>query len=148
MSDYFISYMPVEPNYIPSKNIAKQLSELEIHGCTTVLEIEDILKFADAGANFESVRCPYCDADIIKWWGGAMGNAYDMDEGFTDLEICTPCCGAKSTLNDLNYHFPQGFYRTRLFAEPFVDAQIDTNSICVKLETITGMKWRAIHQHL
>jgi hypothetical protein len=41
-----------------------------------------------------------------------MNFAYEHD--FSDLATTTLCCGQSSTLNDLDYDWPQGFARWRI----------------------------------
>jgi hypothetical protein len=45
-----------------------------------------------------------------------MDRAYD-GEGFTALNISTPCCGFQTSLKDLKYGWPVGF--ARFFLEAF-----------------------------
>jgi hypothetical protein len=136
------------PEYTPAKNQVKRLSEFAITECKVTLEVNDTVSFADAGENFESVTCPRCNADVMEWWSDAMSEAYIPDDGFVNLAVRMPCCGADSTLNDLNYNLPQGFYRVRILTEPGINAQTDVAGICAELETITGAPWRAVYQHI
>ena len=148
MSDYFVSYIPCDPYFTPTENHTRQLASILIPDCETILEIEEAVSFADAGTNFERVTCPNCHNNILDWWPGAMNSAYTPGKGFSKLSISTPCCGYKSTLNDLIYHFPQGFYRTRILTKPDIHVQINTDKVCAELKEITGVAWRAIHQHI
>jgi hypothetical protein len=148
VSDYYISFIPNSIDYAPTENHIKRLSEFAIADCEATLEVNDTVSFADAGENFESVACPRCNADVTEWWGGAMSEAYTPDDGFVNLDVLMPCCGADSTLNDLNYNLPQGFYRVRILTEPGINAQADVAGICAELETITGAPWRAVYQHI
>ena len=75
-----------------------------------------------------------------------MDDAYTREDGFTDLAVRMPCCHAESTLNDLEYDAPQGFYHTRLSFE--LSEGIDAGVVCARLAAITGVLWRVIRQHL
>ena len=77
-------------------------------------EVARDIEFIDAGENFESVSCPGCGQSLDDWWGEAMSEA--AEDGFTDLLVTTPCCGASTSLNDLVYEFPQAFARFSLSA--------------------------------
>ncbi len=69
--------------------------------------------FIDAGANFESVRCKSCGAVLnLDWWSEQMNSAHG--KVFSNLTTTTPCCGQSTTLNDLDYDWPQGFARWRI----------------------------------
>jgi hypothetical protein len=77
------------------------------------------VRFVDCGANFESVRCPGCGADLGEWWAMAMEAGHE--QRFADLRVTTPCCGLKTSLNELDYAWPSGFARCVLEApEPGV----------------------------
>jgi hypothetical protein len=67
MSDYYISFIPNSPEYTPTENRIERLSEFAIADCKATLELNDTVRFADAGENFESVARPRCDADVMEW---------------------------------------------------------------------------------
>ena len=151
MSDYYISFIPSEPNYVPSSEITKQIESIAIddRDCSQrSFEVNHIILFADAGENVESISCPFCKADLLEWWGEAMSSAYSGDDGFINLIAQTPCCNQSCSLNDLIYYFPQGFYKTKLTIEPTLQHQLDTEDICQKLKKISGVQWRTIHTHI
>jgi hypothetical protein len=77
------------------------------------VELYDEVTFIDQGANFERLSCAACQADLaMKWWSDQMGRAGDA--GFTNLVVTTPCCGTKTSLNDLIYDWPAGFAQAEL----------------------------------
>ena len=149
MSDYYISFIPVEPSYVPDSETAQRIRGIAIDNCVQrSFETSDIILFADAGENFESISCPLCKADLQEWWGNAMDSAYSDDEGFINLIAQTPCCNRSCSLNDLVYCFPQGFYKTKLTIEPTPQQQLNTENICQSLEGISGVQWRTIHTRI
>ena len=149
MSDYNISFIPEEPGYVPEPEIAKQIEDIEINDCALrTFEVSNIILFADAGENFESVSCPFCKADLMDWWGGAMDSAYSDDDGFIDLTAQVPCCKQLCSLNDLIYCYPQGFYKTKLTIEPTLQHRLEVEDVCQKLRDISGVQWRAVHTYI
>jgi hypothetical protein len=72
---------------------------------------EDV-RFVDCGANFETVCCPSCGADLGEWWSVVMEVGHEQH--FQDLRVTTPCCGAHTSLNSLVYSWPAGFARFTL----------------------------------
>ena len=147
MSDCIKRFIPDNPNYRLSKNTINVIQSFNWYGDNVVIEVNDIIKFADSGSNFESVSCPFCKFDLMNWWGNAMNKAYSDENGFTNLEIITPCCGKATTLHDLNYNFPQGFYKTIIEIQVFDDNSIDTKNICNQLFITTNENWRVINTH-
>jgi len=146
MSDYFISFIPMEPDYVPELEIAKQIENIIIADCVQIsFDISNIILFADAGRNLESISCPFCKADLNEWWGNAMESAYSKGGGFINLRIQTPCCIRLCSLNNLTYHFPQGFYKAKLTIEPILQHKLNTGDICQELKRISGVLWQAIH---
>jgi len=146
MSDYYISFIPEEPNYVPDSKMVEEIKGMAIEDCVQqYFEVSDVMHFADAGENLESIACPFCKADLQEWWGGAMDLAYSGESGFTNLVTVVPCCNQSCSLNDLVYHFPQGFYKVKLTIEPTPDYQVSIEDVCDKLKEVSGMQWRVIH---
>jgi hypothetical protein len=110
-------------------------------------EVRERVEFVPAMGNFETVSCPACGTVLDDdWWTRAMDATYG-ERGFADLRVTVPCCGAATSLNDLTYHFPQGFARFVLSAfEPQVS---DLEEWQVReLEEIVGCKLRKIWVHV
>lgn len=112
MSDTFLRIFAVDPAWAPDR----RTSELAVALVRDALRWADDVSashgehpvFLDAGGNFESVRCPACGALLpIDWWHDAMDCAYEAC--FEELGVVVPCCGSGTDLNDLDYHWPQGF---------------------------------------
>ena len=75
-------------------------------------QLTDAVRFVDCGANFETVCCPGCGADIGDWWSVVMEVGHEQQ--FQDLRVTTPCCGLHTSLNSLVYSWPSGFARYTL----------------------------------
>ncbi|WP_412029597.1 hypothetical protein [Deinococcus yunweiensis] len=77
MSDNWITIIPTEPTFVPDEAGAQSgLALLEgfAPNSENVRVIDsDRIVFIDAGANFESMRCPACRAELdIEWWDSQM----------------------------------------------------------------------------
>lgn len=84
-----------------------------------------------------------------------MDDAYAGDDGFVDLNVVTPCCHKAATLNQLDYYFPQGFYKSMIEMRPYFYADVfqvpqesHKAAICEQLFQITGKQWRIIYTHI
>jgi hypothetical protein len=144
MSDFFIRFIPDDPQYKLNTQETDSIKKLEWYNENISINAEDSIQFADAGSNFESVVCPFCKADLMDWWGEAMDRAFSEENGFTDLSVITPCCNGKTSLHDLDYYFPQGFYQSMIeMPNPDIDKEI----VCEQLYKITNKKWRVINAH-
>jgi hypothetical protein len=104
--------LSVDPLAMPPKERAeaalKMLSQLRPEAHEFELHFSDIPEFFHCGSNFESVFCPFCQTDIVEWWGKAM-DAWNEGRDRRRLTVQTPCCGRATSLNDLDYVEPQGF---------------------------------------
>jgi hypothetical protein len=111
MSDNFMIVLPVDPFAVPSKERAEATLELLSKLRPDVQEVElrtsETPEFFCCLGNFESVYCPFCQTDVEKWWGKAMDAWWHGDRRL--LSVTTPCCGRVTSLNDLDYNWPQGF---------------------------------------
>jgi len=119
MSDSILTLIPVSPDYLPDER-ARGFAEELLRGMAPAAdevssEALDFPRFFDAGANFESVSCPLCHADLdTDWWSEAMSSAFEHQPPL--LAVILPCCGVSTSLNDLSYSWPQGFARYGLAA--------------------------------
>ena len=154
MSDFSIIIIPEDPRYSVDEQKIAKIKSLSWFGDNTSIIVNEKVQFADAGANFEHVACPFCKTALMDWWGGAMDEAYSEEAGFNHLGIITPCCHKETSLNDLEYYFPQGFYTTMIEMQPFshrgvfqVPQESHIEMICQELFQITNKKWRIINRH-
>lgn len=111
MSDYVIKVIPTKPNHhISGQQTGKILEYLKagIRADDICAKSYENPVFIDCGSNLEKIECPLCGAALdFGWWDEAMDAA--SEGGFGELSVKLPCCGGKSTLNELRYHFPCGF---------------------------------------
>jgi hypothetical protein len=149
MSDCFLQLIPTQPDYVPdnkAQNMAKQtLESLFSQNYDIKVRVADEFTFVDAGSNFEKIACPLCGKEITDdWWSTAMDKAHEFH--FINLDVSPPCCKGSTTLNDLNYTFPQGFAR---FVIEIPNPNIVTldDIIVKKLEQVLGCKLRLIWSH-
>ena len=150
MSDNLLLLIPSQPEYVPNlhaqQEARKLLQSLVMETCEVTAYVAEQIEFVDAGANFESVSCPACRSSIAReWWSAAMGEAHISQ--FSNLEVLTPCCQTRLSLNNLDYNWPQGFARFILKATnpgiPVLERQAVDG-----LEQILGCKLRVIWAHL
>jgi hypothetical protein len=125
MSDYYYQLIPTIPAYVPDdgarESARERFASFVGNAAGVTMEVWEHVEFVDCMGNFESVSCPVCGTLLDDdWWIRAMDAAYG-EQGFADLRVTVPCCGAATSLNDLHYRFPQGFARFILSAfEPHV----------------------------
>ena len=149
MSDNYLRLVSVDPQWVPSASAVEAGVELLTAFLPEADEVaarpEEGIVFYDAGANTETVSCPACGSEITEWWGDAMDAAFESE--LSDLSITTPCCAAKSSLNDLKYVWPAAFGRFALEA-----ANPATNDLTAEqlasLERVLGTALKTIWQRL
>jgi hypothetical protein len=147
MSDYFIRFIPEKIDTELNQSEIKLIDGLSWGGIVPKYISSERIQFADAGQNFEVAKCPFCRNNLMEWWGETMSSSYSNDLGFVEIDKTTPCCNMRISLHNLEYNFPQGFYKTMIEICPKVDSQIDSEKIAERLEIITKGKWRIIHAH-
>ncbi len=113
MSDSWLQFIPADPWQRPSPEAAARARAL-LASFAPAADAVDVafkneVEFFAPGENWSGVACPACGADLEDWWNEAMNTAYG--NAFEDLAVATPCCGAATSLNDLNYVWPAGFGR-------------------------------------
>jgi hypothetical protein len=150
MSDNWIALIPENPRFVPDADkqrrardrfaeIAPEADEIEI-------KVSENVNFFDCGGNFERICCPSCSEEIpIEWWQDRMDE--DHGDGFKLAAYATPCCGKKSTLNELVYEWPQAFGRFALDAMNPNLGMLD-DKYKRDFEEILGTKLRVVYQHI
>lgn len=150
MSDNWIAIIPEDPRFVPDAakqrcardrfaEIAPEADEIEI-------KVSEKIEFFDCGANFERIYCPSCRSEIsVEWWQGRMDE--DYGDGFKLAKYAVPCCGAKSTLHELDYDWPQGFGQFALDAMNPNICKLD-DKYMREFEVILGTKLRVIYRHI
>jgi hypothetical protein len=117
LSNDWLQIIPTDPMFVPDESgtraITAMVNTLVPHAERVDVIDEAKVVFVDAGSNFESVGCGSCGAVLdLDWWSEQMNSAHEHE--FSDLATTTPCCGQSTTLNDLDYDWPQGFARWRI----------------------------------
>lgn len=112
MSSTVIRYIPEDPTYVaePAASEAARAMLQKALGSPAVVSITEGPSFVDPGENLDTVRCPACSDELeMDWWQGQMARA--GEGAFATLEVTVPCCGAETSLHDLDYDMPAGFAR-------------------------------------
>ena len=149
MSDNWIILIPEDPRFVPqAKKRARardRFAEIAPAAREIKVKVRETIEFIDCGGNFERVACPSCRSEIpIQWWQERMDE--DYEEGFRLAAYATPCCGAKFTMHQLVYEWPQGFARFSLRAlNPNIGKLKEKDR--EELEAILGVRLRVIYQH-
>ena len=111
MSDNWLQFVPTDPLFRPSQAAAKKakalLASFVPRADEVSVEFKDTIQFFHPCGNWSGVKCPSCGADAEPWWQDAMDSASNRD--FSDLNVTTPCCGVRESLNNLNYVWPAAF---------------------------------------
>jgi hypothetical protein len=145
MSVNTLKLIPTSPEYVPRDTVQQRacglLASYFPGAKETSCETTENVRFIDQGQNWERVRCPVCGCELDpEWWSQAMDTAYQT--GLTNLLVNVPCCGAVSSLNDLQYELAAGFARFVLeVRDPGKD--IDDKQLKTLEETL-GCKLRKI----
>ncbi|WP_326632753.1 MULTISPECIES: hypothetical protein [unclassified Streptomyces] len=120
MSDNYLTVIPTDPYWRPSKDAADRAAAVlsgmlpdddARHGLEA--KWHDSVEVVFCGANLEKISCPRCRAESTPgWWGEAVSERYN--EGFSTLMVTVPCCDAETSLNELVYDWPMGFAQFRI----------------------------------
>ena len=125
MSDTKLRFIPEDPTYVPEAAAieAARAALGEAAGVPATARVAAGVEFVDQGENFERVACPACGSELeMGWWGERMKDADATS--FRELGVTVPCCGAETSLHDLDYEAPAGFARFVLEApNPGVDVE-------------------------
>ncbi|MCC6683339.1 MAG: hypothetical protein IT445_20780 [Phycisphaeraceae bacterium] len=150
MSDNWIALVPDDPRFVPDaakQNRARErFAEIAPEADEIEIKVSEKVVFFDCGGNFERLGCPFCGVEIpVEWWQERMGE--DHDDGFKLAAYTMPCCGKKSTLNELVYEWPQAFGRFAIDAMNPNIGKLD-DKFKREFEDILGTKLRVVYQHI
>ena len=110
------------------------------------LETTESIRFIDCGGNFERVLCPDCGSEIaMDWWAARIGE--EFDGGVRLQKLALSCCGARRSLAELDYEWPQGFARFSLSARNAGVGEV-SDEVKEEFERRLGCKLRIVYQHL
>lgn len=152
MSDNYIHIIPEQAGFVPEEarrqEAVSYFREIGPKADEITASVTTNLQFIDCGQNFEEIRCPSCKAVVqLKWWQEWMNEDFSKKDGFILRQRKMPCCGARSTLHELAYDWPQGFARCDIRAmNPNFGKLSATHR--TRFETILGCPVRAIYGHI
>jgi hypothetical protein len=153
MSDNWIAVIPrrLEDSVHAEalQRLADELGKLAPDAEEVEVILGDSIRLFDCGANLESIKCPHCGEELgSDWWQERMDGAYDEASDSFELQpLDLPCCGRRSTLNELVYDFDQGFSRWGVDLMNPQLGELDEEAVS-RLESIAGCKLKVIYQHL
>jgi hypothetical protein len=150
MKAHFIAVIPQDPRarFAPDRLSAMQtlLAKLCRTDETRIKDFGERLQFIDCGDNPGAIFCPTCAAELdLTWWGQRMDHAWDADQGFYMCGFETPCCGATTRLDGLDYRPAQGFATWFVSARQTKPAKL-TQSDQDRLTTTAGQPLRFVYQ--
>lgn len=149
MSDNWMIVIAADPLAMPPKERAEAafnlLKTMRPEAQDPYLYFSDKPEFFDCGGNFENVFCPFCGADIREWWRKPIEDWWNSVDRRA-LSVVTPCCGRATTLNDLDYNWPQGFACVAVtLMNPDCDLEPDERK---QVEAVFGLPVRVIWEHI
>jgi hypothetical protein len=150
MSDQYIIVIPESPDFVPDQTKQQQSISYfrSITPPDTKIEasVTNQIQFIDCGSNFESIECPDCGANIeIQTWQSWMGIDF-YNGGFILNLHKVSCCHRDHTLQELRYHFPQGFARFQIKALNPDISQLTPDQL-IEFTQVLGCPVRAIYRH-
>lgn len=150
MSDNYIMLIPTGPQYVPEteaiERARRRLAAFLPEAQDITAKVTEHVEFISAEGNSESISCPACGAALDwGWWRQVMDAAYERR--FADLIVRVPCCEAETSLNDLRYHFSQGFARFVLSARYPQIPRLSEQQIG-ELSEIVGCQLRQVWVHI
>jgi len=147
VSEDFLRIIPLEPGHVPARRAQDKavaaLRALLPRAKEVRAIVQDQVFFVDQGENLEEIRCPRCRARLgPEWWMTEMDRAGAAS--FSDLAVVVPCCGAATSLHDLDYDWPAGFARCVLqVREPALTGWLDDGAVA-RIEKALGARVRQI----
>lgn len=148
MSDYIVKIIPTDFTYSVTKEQANRILKFlrsKVNADNIQALIHATPTFVDSGSNLKTISCPHCGEQLdFNWWGKAMDAA--SKDNFKELSINMPCCGKKSTLNDLHYDLLCGFACIEFdILNPSTDFDNETLS---NIEDLIGRPIHMVHAHI
>jgi hypothetical protein len=110
-------FIPTDPAFQPTRAAADEAVKLFQSIAPQAHEIEavffDDIEFHHSFQNWDGVECTACGADLQDWFFG-MFPKVDPSDRAAGLPVTTPCCGLKTSMNDLDFGWGAGFARFAL----------------------------------
>lgn len=149
MSNNWMIVIATDPLAVPPKERAEAvcnlLTRMRPEAQDPNLYLSDKPDFFDCGSNFRNVFCPFCGTDIMEWWRKPIDSWWNSTDR-RELSVVTPCCCRATTLNDLDYNWPQGFACVAItLMNPGADLEPDERQ---QVEAALGLPVRVIWQHI
>jgi hypothetical protein len=122
VSDDYIRLIPTDATWQPTSSAAVSattyLAELFAGPNESVDEVRHEfyadVAFIDSGVNTSHAKCPACSAGIdLEWVVDVIDQRQD---DLSNLAAQVPCCGAVTSLNELEYDWAVGFARFEIMA--------------------------------
>ncbi|SRR5258706_2136995 len=151
MSDNYVHIIPAQPGFVPDEirqqNAVSYFRSIAPGADQINASVSDHLEFVHCGGNFEEIRCPSCRTIIeLDVWKGWMNHDYSQ-KGFILSHHAMPCCGARHTLHELAYEWPEGFARCDVCAmNPGIGKLSGRHER--RFEEILGCPIRVIYEHI
>jgi hypothetical protein len=148
MSDSFLRIIPSDPQFVPAQSDSTVaidfLRSVFPRAGQVTAAVSPSVVLVDCGGNLESIHCPVCGQLLSDaWWQAQMDTAHR--DRFSSLEVVMPCCGSRTSLNELRYHWPMGFARYVLQADN-PEAQLAPEAL-LHLQELLGCELRTIQAH-
>lgn len=111
------SYIPIQPAFVPGDpELEKAMEVLApfVEHAEVSFTVQGEIEFHHSGPAPKRIQCCACGAAVSQeWWKQAVQRCFEASR-CVNLEVTMPCCGAKVSLNDLDYSKPAGFARVLL----------------------------------
>lgn len=147
MSDTISKIIPIESNLKLPEEVTDKIVQWVItnYSGDVFTRNSDKIEFVDCGDQLEKIRCPSCNKELsFGWWGETMDAA--AANKFANLDIELPCCGKKTSLNQLDYEYPCGFSKSEVSVwNP--RKEITTDELA-ELSEMIGINLRIIRAHI
>ncbi|WP_433080078.1 hypothetical protein ACQP1P_41960 [Dactylosporangium sp. CA-052675] len=154
MGDFIVFLVSTDPTWQPTPEAAERTADEACRRCLIPdnmhpgVEVKFFTKIrlSHPHENLERISCPRCTGDIdLEWFERQTDLSSPNADGFDDLHLPVPCCGAIVSLADLRYDWPAGFSRFRITLWNPELGLIDEH--VAELSALLGHELRIIHAH-
>lgn len=148
MSTNYANIIPLNEKYVPGAKLIELITNIiekrNKGNLKVIIEKNNSVRFYDCGENFEYILCPFCKRELdIKWWQHEMDKAYEL--WFSKMNLITPCCNKNSSLNELDYSFPQGFAMFAIKIEDYEPEKlVIDDTLFSQLRDTSNERWKVV----